>query len=233
MKVGILQCDHVPSQLRARHGDYDTFFMDLLSDEQIEFITFPVVDGVFPDSTSDADGWLITGGAFSASDPHEWIARLKEFVRSVYEQQQPLIGVCLGHQIIAEALGGRVERSSAGFTAGPVEYTRHDFDTQHVALTWHEDEVTVLPKGAKVVGASDRCSFAILRYGNTVLSYQGHPEIKPAFLLDLLEVQGDILPDAMQANVLRSPNVPSSTNAFATEMKALFLQNKALEQARS
>jgi GMP synthase (glutamine-hydrolysing) len=207
--------------------------MDLLKDNQLNFVTFAVVDGQFPSSTSEADGWVVTGGAYSVSDTHEWIARLKSFIGDICERRQPLIGVCFGHQLIAEVFGGRVERSRAGWTAGPVEYYRHDTPGRHIALTWHEEEVTVLPESAKVVGASDHCGFAILRYGDNVLTYQGHPEIKPEFLMDLLGVSGHVLSEAAHANVLRSDAFPSSTAAFSSEMKALLLTHRSLEQASS
>ena len=60
-RIGIIQPDHTPSELIAKHGDYNEFFIRSLADERLEFETYAVVDGVFPTSVTDADGWLVTG----------------------------------------------------------------------------------------------------------------------------------------------------------------------------
>ena len=79
-RIGILQTDHTPSELLAKHGDYNEFFMRSLADEGLHFDTYAVVDGVFPKSVTDADGWLITGAKYAVYERHDWIRDRKSVV---------------------------------------------------------------------------------------------------------------------------------------------------------
>jgi len=194
MKIGILQTGRSPEHLRVKHGDYNDMFINLLAGRGFEFVTYPVLDGVFPDSAREADGWLISGSKFSAYDEFDWIERLQSFLRQAYEKKIPIIGICFGHQILAQALGGRVEKYSKGWSAGIKEYA--DFKGQNVFKipAWHQDQVVELPKGAKVIASSDFCPYAMLEYGDRALSLQPHPEFSIGFLADLIEARKDILP---------------------------------------
>ena len=110
MKIGILQTGRSPDELRAKHGDYDEMFVRLLSGQGFEFKTFPVLDGVLPTQINEADGWLITGSKFGVYEDHDWIAPLEEFLRRAFAAEAPIVGVCFGHQILAQALVGRCHK---------------------------------------------------------------------------------------------------------------------------
>ena len=92
--VGILLCGHSPEEIRADMGDYDQMFVDLLQGHGLDFRTYAVVDGEFPGRPDECDGWLITGSKHGAYEPHDWIPPLEEFIRDVYDDGRPMVGIC-------------------------------------------------------------------------------------------------------------------------------------------
>lgn len=123
MKIGILLAGYTPDKLLEKHGDYDTMFQRLLEGHGFEFVTYPVLDDVLPADAHAADGWLITGSKFSTYDEHSWISPLEYFLRAAYDSAVPIVGICFGHQILAQALGGKVEKFSGGWSGGVIRFT--------------------------------------------------------------------------------------------------------------
>ena len=115
MLIGILQCGHAPDEVRAQHGDFDAMFATLFQSYDFTFQTWNVVDGDFPAAIDAADGWLISGSKHGAYEDHAFIAPLSELIREIYASARPMVGICFGHQIIAQALGGRVEKVEGGW----------------------------------------------------------------------------------------------------------------------
>ncbi len=220
MKIGILQTGRTPDEMRAEHGDYDDLFKQMLAGLGFTFETYPVLDGVLPAAVTDADGWLITGSRFGVYEDHDWIAPLEDFLRKTFAADMPIVGVCFGHQILAQALGGKVEKFVGGWQVGPTDYMRSN-GTKDRIMAWHQDQVTRLPQGAKVIGASDRCAYAMLAYGNTALTVQPHPEFSPAFMRDLLAARRNVLPadvadavDVSAGDALTSPDYAQQFEDF-------------------
>lgn len=218
MKVGILQTGHAPDELIARHGDYDDFFVDLLAEAEADFATYAVVDGIFPESAAAADAWLITGSRHAVYEPHSWIAPLETLVREIHASGLPMVGICFGHQIIAQALGGRVEKYREGWSVGPVEYRRHDLGGGQTLIAWHQDQVVDLPPDAEVVGSTPFCPFAMLRYGDRALTYQPHPEFTPEFFAALIEKRGEVLPSNVREAASAQACGSLARAAIATEI---------------
>ena len=119
MRIGILKADETPSPLLPKYGRYEKFYIDLLGKHGFQFETYAVVNGDFPTSFEEADGWLVTGSQYAAYQSEQWIDRLKQFIRGTYEREVPLVGICFGHQVVASALGGIVERSRRRVDCGP------------------------------------------------------------------------------------------------------------------
>ena len=225
MKIGILRAGHSPEELTESLGNYDEMFEKLLDGNDFEFETFSVVDGVFPSGAEAADGWLITGSKHGAYEDHPWIPPLENLIRDVHATGKPMIGVCFGHQIIAQALGGKVEKFGGGWSVGRTEYT---LDGAPVALNaWHQDQVVELPHDARVVGSSDFCANAMLAYGESIWTVQAHPEFPAEFIDGLIKTRGKgVVPEnQLEAATAVLPE-PTDSQRIAAHM-AQFFKSKA------
>ncbi|MBO0727463.1 MAG: amidotransferase [Blastocatellia bacterium] len=204
MKIGLLECDHVLERFRHIAGDYRDMFAALFVRQapQITLRFFDVCNGEFPPSLGACDAYLATGSRFSAYDDVDWIRALKDFLRRIHEVKKPFVGVCFGHQIIAEALGGKVSRAETGWGVGVhgVEVVRVEQwmrpEHSRCALQYmHQDQVERLPEDGVVIGRSDHCPVAMFRVGDSTLGIQGHPEFTNAYsealLLDRIERIGE------------------------------------------
>lgn len=213
MLIGILQTGHFPDALQAQHGDYDAMFARLLDGHGFTFRTWNVVDMEFPDSPEDADGWLITGSRHGAYEALAFIPPLEDLIRSIDTARKPLIGVCFGHQIIAQALGGKVEKFTGGWSVGRTDYTTTEGGS--LALNaWHQDQVTTLPEAAKVLASSPFCDHAILSYGAHIWTVQAHPEFSGAEVDALAQTRG---PGVVPADLLE--HARAQTNAETDRLK--------------
>lgn len=221
--IGILVTGHTPDELVETYGNYADMFVRLLDGHDFQFKRFFVVDGEFPASVHDADAWLLTGSKFGVYEQHEWIRKLEAFIRDAYEQKRPMVGICFGHQVMAQALGGHVEKFAGGWSAGTTTYRRTDKDEEQVLLSWHQDQVVKVPEIAEVIGSNEFCSNAVLRYADWGLSYQPHPEFQPDFFKDLVKARGSVLPEEL-AQQARQVDQSLSTNTIAEEIGTFLRQ---------
>lgn len=227
MLIGILQTGHAPDPLRPRHGDYPDLFERLLAGRGLEFRTWAVVDGEFPPGPEAAEGWLVTGSRHGAYEGHPWIPPLEALIREIRDARRPLVGVCFGHQIVAQALGGRVEKHPGGWSVGRTEY---EWGGERVALNaWHQDQVTAVPPGARVIASAPGCAVAALAYDDApILTVQAHPEFDPGFLADLMAERGPgVVPEPLLAAAREALGRPLDSGEVADRIARVFLEGRA------
>jgi GMP synthase-like glutamine amidotransferase len=223
MLIGILQTGQAPDKLIGEMGDYPEMFQRLLAGHGFTFKTWRVLEGEFPPDVHAADGWLITGSRFGAYEDHPWIPPLEEFIRASYAAHVPMVGICFGHQIIAQAMGGKVEKYTKGWAVGPTEY---DFGDQKVVLNaWHRDQVVQVPEMAEVIGTNEFCANAALLYDDRTFTVQAHPEFRPEFVDGLMKVRGKgLVPDALMAVAEAKLADPLDDTSMASQIAAFFKQ---------
>jgi GMP synthase-like glutamine amidotransferase len=193
LRIGLLQCGHIHPDLVTEHGDYPEVFADLLGPFGIELTAFDVDHGGLPADLPEGldafDGWLVSGSADSAYDDRPWIPPLEDALRAMIAREVPLVAVCFGHQLLAQAMGGRVAKSPDGWGAGV-----HAYELLRTGEPWmvppsdgplriiasHQDQVVELPDGAVLLARTDHCPVAAYTLGPAALAIQPHPEFTSA-----------------------------------------------------
>ena len=210
MKLAILETGRPPGDLVQRFGDYPAMFAELLGPE-FEVERFDVTAGLFPDG-GNHDAILITGSPAGVYEELDWLPGLFDFIRSARDRK--MVGVCFGHQAMAEALGGHVEKSDKGWGSGLHRYTVMrpepwlDGAREIAAPASHQDQVVVQPPNTEITVSSDFTPYAGLAWTDRpAISFQFHPEFTPAFAQALIAERYDRLPDPDRAIAsLDTPN---------------------------
>ncbi|MEB8387221.1 type 1 glutamine amidotransferase [Rhodobacteraceae bacterium KMM 6894] len=204
MKICILETDVLPDGLVQTHCGYPQMFRRWLSpalpEAQFAQMDVCAADATLPDPDA-FDGYLITGSRAGVYDDLPWIPRLKGFLQDLRAAGRPVGGVCFGHQIMAEAFGGRVQKSPHGWNIG-----RRSFDVTKAAdglfqsdaslhaLSFHQDHITDLPPDAQAILRNTASPYAGVIYDFPAISVQFHPEFHPDFVRDLvMDLRGSLL----------------------------------------
>jgi len=208
MHLGILKTDAVRPEWVGRFGEYPDMFERVFReiDADLQFSVWDVEAGEWPLGPDEVDGFIITGSKSSFCDDKDWIRQLESFVRQCHARRKKIVGICFGHQLIAQALGGHVGKAGNGWGVGIHEYELID-DTLPSSvrlLASHQDQVQSPPPGARVIARNAHCPIAGLRLGEHVLTFQGHPEFIPEYAREIMEFRRAMIGDARVAEGLAS-----------------------------
>ncbi|WP_374273963.1 type 1 glutamine amidotransferase [Brevundimonas sp.] len=210
--IAILETGQPPEALRERFDDYPAAFRKLLGlggETQV----FDVERALPADPTA-FQGVIVTGSPAGAYEDRAWIPPLEDWLRAARGRTR-LIGICFGHQIMAQAFGGRVEKSDKGWGVG---LHRYDIvatepwmvpSADHIAIpVSHQDQVVDPGPEARVIARSDFTPFGGLAWGEDAISLQCHPEFEPAYAAALVEARRGRIPDAVVDTALASLTQP-------------------------
>ena len=209
----------VPNVL-ARHGDFDAHFRAAIGDVwQGAWASVDARDTTLPlPAPGTFAGVLVTGSASSVTERAPWMLRVEAWLREVVAAEAPVLGVCFGHQILGQALGGEVRRNVKGRRIGSTRVRRVDEDPLldglpaefHVNLS-HQDHVAVAPKDVRKLVTADHDDLHAFAYGPKARGVQFHPEFHDDIVKGYISARRNILrdegldPDALDAQVVDTP----------------------------
>ncbi len=209
MKIGLLICDHI----QEGFAGYPELFGSLLPNH--ELVNYFVCDGVFPESATKHEAWIITGSKYSVYDDIEWINKLKDFVCSIAKADKYCIGVCFGHQMLGEAMGGKVLKSAIGWCVGVHQFEIVDSKDWMIPASYKvnllmscQDQIKILPPNSKIIANAPKCPVGIIQIGDKMLGIQGHPEFPVKYVKFLMESRINKIDESVIKEGINSLQLP-------------------------
>lgn len=231
MLIGILETETLPAQVQEQFGSYGDMFANLLQplNDQLSFRYYAADQAELPQNTAECDAYVITGSRHNAYDADPWIEALREFVRQLDAQQSKCLGICFGHQLIAEALGGKVARSEKGWGIGLSKFTvgdrprwMRDLTGQFNVLVSHQDQVERLPSSASPFAYSEFCPNGGYFIGTHIFCLQGHPEFNKDYVRFLISKRRQRIGETEADRALHTLASPVDSQLLQHWLQAFF-----------
>tara|TARA_B110000438_G_scaffold300379_1_gene352632 strand:- start:1618 stop:2292 length:675 start_codon:yes stop_codon:yes gene_type:complete len=208
----ILNCGPGLTKVRNEFGIAVEWIQREVDGSKFKFTSMDVYDGAMP-NYNNGDAWIITGASESVYDDLDWIVELEIAIKQAIEVEKPILGICFGHQLLVQGMGGKVERNSKGWELGSyqmLEMVDHhlfnNINTNDYFYNSHRDIVTDLPNGC-IPLAYNKMGNQAFRYGERIYGVQFHPEFTHSIMKKYVEVR-----QSMGANVI-NPTVPKSKSS--------------------
>ncbi|HLK37386.1 MAG TPA: glutamine amidotransferase [Polyangiaceae bacterium] len=213
--IGILVTGQTVREIARERGDFERFIRDAVGPlPRVQWRSYDVHSDAPLPGRLDVDAFVVTGSSSSVTERAPWMLRLEGLVRDIAACPTPLLGICFGHQIIAQALGGEVRKNPRGREIGTVRVTRAADDPLFAGLPrafdvngTHLDAVTRLPSGAEVLATTALDPVAAFRVGERVRAVQFHPEFDRSVMRGYLSARAHLIrseggdPDALRDHV--------------------------------
>ena len=175
-------------------------------------------------------GVIITGSSSNVTERAAWMLRTEAYIRELTTARIPILGICFGHQIVGQALGGHVAKNPRGREIGTVEVTIEAADalleglpTPFAANASHLESVVKLPDGARLLGRTKLEPHAMYAVGDRIRCVQFHPEFNQVVTRGYIEARADRIleeggdPEGLHSRALETPHARSLVKRFVQE----------------
>lgn len=204
MKLVVLRAGDAAAPVAARRGEFFSWIQREVGESwNGEWVEHDVrTDQPLP-GPHDADGFIITGSSSSVTERLPWMLRTEALVRDIADAGSPLFGICFGHQLVGQALGGLVAKNPRGREIGtqtvrvlphsPLDPILDGLPGEFRANHTHVDSVVKLPPGARVLAETDLEPHAAFSIGDKVKCVQFHPEIDGDAMRGYVEARAHLI----------------------------------------
>ncbi|WP_434799040.1 glutamine amidotransferase [Terrisporobacter vanillatitrophus] len=185
-KIVILKMGETLDSILNKYGDFHEHIIKKSEINKGEIVVVNCHKEEEPPNLENIKGIIITGSHSMVSDYEPWSVKISQWLKLVIKTNIPVLGICYGHQILADVLGGKVGYNPKGMEVGMVDILLTE-DGQSDRLfrvlpkifkgyETHSQSVLQLPKGAKLLAYNDNDSTQSFSYENHIWGTQFHPE---------------------------------------------------------
>jgi GMP synthase (glutamine-hydrolysing) len=226
-KILIIKTGSTHKSMIDKYGDFEKWMTGSLHPN--EYLVVNVEKGERLPEFAECSGVMVTGSHSMVSDMEDWSEKTAAWIKEYVETGKPLLGICYGHQLLAHALGGKVEYHKDGMEAGTVEILLKDVQDDALfkdmpkkfpAHAVHSQTVTRLPDGAECLAYNDFEPHHAFRYGRSAWGVQFHPEFSADVMKDYISMSSEKLksqhknPDDILKTVRETPQAESLLSRF-------------------
>ena len=210
--------------VEARRGSFAALIRGALGDAWSGPVSVhDAQQGELPDP-SEIGALVITGSPASVTSRAPWILEAERAVAGIVRAGVPTLGICFGHQLLGQALGGLVEANPRGREMGSVPLRLLEADpllgaalAPFVANMSHRDSVTRLPPGARVLAETELEPYAVVRFGPRTWGVQFHPEFDGEVMRGYIDARRDALSaDGIDPETLQALDAPEAARVLGT-----------------
>ncbi len=201
-KIVIVTTGDPIASMLERRGTFARIIREAIGGEwKGEYGDFDARLGDYPDPRSAA-AFIITGSAANVPTREPWMLQTEAWLREVVSLGTPTLGICFGHQILAQALGGEVTRNPSGREIGTIRIERHADEgdplfegvpRSFIANATHIDTVARLPERAASLAHSSLENHQAIRFSPVCYGVQYHPELDREIMLGYIDARREIL----------------------------------------
>lgn len=230
MKLVILKTGDPPAEVEARRGPFAKWIQDAVGDAWTG--AWAEVDArtakTFAEVRAEA-GYILTGSSSSVTERAPWMLETEAFLRDLHARSAPIFGICFGHQLFAQALGGEVVKNPRGREIGTVSVQRlasdpllEGLEETFFANMSHSDTVARLPEGARLLARTELDPHAAFAFGDKVRCVQFHPEFDGDVVRGYIRARAHLIkdegkdPDALHARAVDTPDGARLLRNFVT-----------------